>query len=104
MPSANGEGEEPHAPLELHEVIHIQTSDGASRAFEVVGILEDPEAGDSYAVLVHEPANEGEAEFIVTDLGGNMLENAELAQEVLEEFLAFAEDDDHAKDRNGEMS
>lgn len=104
MPYANGEGEQPNAPLKLNEVLQIQTSDGVARAFEVVGILEDTESGDSYAVLVHEPAGEGEAEFIVTDLRGNLLENEALAQEVLEDFLAYAEHDEHAIERNGEMS
>ncbi len=37
--------------MELSEVLHVQTSDGASYDFEVVGILEDPEAATSYAVL-----------------------------------------------------
>ena len=84
-------------------MLHIQTSDGTVRAFEVVGILEDPESGDSYAVLVHEPPDESEAEFIVTDLAGNLLENETLAHEVVEDFLAFAEHDEDAGDRNGEM-
>lgn len=104
MSSANGEGEEPRGPLELNEVLHIQTSDGTSRAFQVVGILEDPDAGNSYAVLVYEPGDENDAEFIVTDLAGNLLENEALAQEVLEDFLTFTEGDEHASERNGEMS
>jgi hypothetical protein len=80
MPSSNGESGMPHAPLELQEALLIETEDGSSRRFEVVGILEDPQEQISYAVLVHEPA-EGEEQFIVTDLAGNLLEDDKLAQE-----------------------
>ena len=55
MPSSNGESGMPHTPLELKEALNIETKDGASLRFEVVGILEDPQARVSYAVLVHEP-------------------------------------------------
>jgi hypothetical protein len=94
MSSVNGESERPHAPLELSELLHIQTNDGASLQFEVVGILEDPEANASYAVLWHESTDEGEGQFIVTDLAGKFLEDETLAQHVLDDFLAFAEDED----------
>lgn len=104
MPSAHGDGDEPRAPLELSEVLHIQTSDGESLQFEVVGILEDSEGGASYAVLLHEPADQGEAQFIVTDLQGNLLENEALAQDVLDDFLELARESDDAGTRNGEMS
>jgi uncharacterized protein YrzB (UPF0473 family) len=96
MPDDNGE----HAkgPLELSEVLYIQTKDGAEMPFEVVGILEDPDDGTSYAVLMHEAHEEGEGEFIVTDLEGNLVDDEELAQEILDEFLVFAEE---AGDDNG---
>jgi hypothetical protein len=81
------------APLELNDVLHIQTKDGATLSFEVIGIVEDSEAETSYAVLVHEPDNGEEHQFIVTDLDGNILEDDALAQEVLDEFLAFAEEE-----------
>ena len=90
MPSSNGENL--GGPLELSEVLYIETKDGAELPFEVVGILEDPDDGTSYAVLMHEPHDEQEGEFIVTDLQGNLLENEELAQEILDEFLVFAEE------------
>jgi len=90
MPSMNGE--RPNGPLELSEILYIQTKDGAELPFEVVGILEDPDDGNSYAVLMHEPHEEGEGEFIVTDLEGNLVDDEELAQEILDEFLVFAEE------------
>lgn len=78
--------------LELKEVLYIETKDGAELPFEVVGVLEDPEAGTSYAVLMHEGEDEEERQFIVTDLEGKLLESDDLAQEVLDEFLLFAEE------------
>ncbi|HZZ00411.1 MAG TPA: hypothetical protein VFE36_12630 [Candidatus Baltobacteraceae bacterium] len=90
MPSDNGE--RPSGPLELSEVLYIKTKDGAEMPFEVVGILEDPDDGSSYAVLMHEPEEESEGEFIVTDLEGNLVDDEELAQEILDEFLVFAEE------------
>ena len=93
MTTDNGEAKS--GPLELSETLFIETNDGVELPFEVVGILEDPDDGKSYAVLVHEPKDEeeeGESEFIVTDLDGNILEDEELAQEILDEFLVFAEE------------
>jgi hypothetical protein len=84
----------PHAPLELKEVLYIETHEGASLPFEVVGILEDPQESTSYAVLVHEPEMEGEEQFIVTDLAGNLLENDALAQEILDDFLTYVHEGD----------
>lgn len=98
-------GETPSGPLELTDVLNIETNDGVTLPFEVVGILEDPETQTSYAVLVHQPAGEhdhdhahdegaehDDGEFIVTDLDGNLLEDEELAQDILDEFLVFAEE------------
>jgi uncharacterized protein YrzB (UPF0473 family) len=91
MSSNNGETKS--GPLELSEVLYIETKDGGELPFEVVGILEDPDDGTSYAVLMHEPKDEeAETEFIVTDLDGNLLDDDELAQEILDEFLVFAEE------------
>jgi hypothetical protein len=97
MSSENGE--KPSGPLELSEVLYIETKDGAELPFEVVGILEDPEAQTSYAVLLHEAHDESEGEFIVTDLEGNLIDDDALAQEILDEFLVFAEE---AGDEGGE--
>lgn len=96
MPSSNGESAMPQAPLELKDVLNIETHEGVVLPFEVVGILEDPQESVSYAVLLHEPENEGEEEFIVTDLAGNLLENDELAQEILDDFLAHVHEGDEA--------
>ena len=90
MPSENGESQS--GPLELSEILYIETKDGAELPFEVVGILEDPDDGVSYAVLMHEAHDEDEGEFIVTDLEGNLVEDEKLAQEILDEFLVFAEE------------
>lgn len=89
-------GESKASPLELSETLRIATTDGSELPFEVVGILEDPDDGTSYAVLMHEPPDEdeGESEFIVTDLDGKLLDNDELAQEILDEFFVFAEESD----------
>jgi uncharacterized protein YrzB (UPF0473 family) len=81
-----------NGPLELSEVLYIETKDGAELPFEVVGILEDPEDNTSYAVLMHEAHDEEEGEFIVTDLHGNLIEDEQLAQDILDEFLLFAEE------------
>lgn len=105
MSSSNGESAKSHAPLELSEVLYIETKDGAALPFEVVGILEDPEEGVSYAVLMHEPADRSEGEFIVTDLAGNLLKNESLAQEILDDFLVFADETDDDRSRHdGEKS
>jgi uncharacterized protein YrzB (UPF0473 family) len=91
MSSNNGETRS--GPLELSEVLYIETKDGGELPFEVVGILEDPDDGTAYAVLMHEPQDDdAESEFIVTDLEGNLLEDEGLAQEILDEFLVFAEE------------
>jgi hypothetical protein len=94
MPSSNGESAMPHTPLELQEVLNIETNEGASLPFEVVGILEDPQENVSYAVLVHETENDGEEQFIVTDLAGNLLKSDALAQEILDDFLAYVHEGD----------
>ena len=89
MPTESGEKS---GPLELSEILYIATKDGAELPFEVVGILEDPETKTSYVVLMHEPEGEEEGEFIVTDLNGNLIDDEELAQEILDDFLVFAEE------------
>jgi hypothetical protein len=102
MSTQNGENDQPREALELSDVLNIETNDGASRSFEVVGILEDPKDGASYAVLRHEAADEEEDEFIVTDVQGNLLQEDELAQEILDDFLTFAEEDAERGAHNGE--
>src|ERR1700677_4061641 len=104
MPSANGESAMPHTPLELKEVLYIETDDGVSLRFEVVGILEDPQESVSYAVLLHEPENDGEEQFIVTDLAGNLLDNDALAQEILDDFLEYVHEGDETEAADEERS
>ena len=76
MSSTQGDG--PENPLELSDVLCVETKDGATLRFEVVGILEDPDDQVSYAVLLHEHDDEAEEQFIVTDLQGKLLEDDEL--------------------------
>ena len=45
---------------------------------------------------------EEDDEFVVTDAAGNLLEDDALAQEILDDFLAFAEEDGDAPGQNGE--
>jgi len=93
MSDENGEK---NGPLELSDILHIATKDGAELPFEVVGLLEDPESNMAYAVLLHEPegaeGEEAEGEFIVTDLSGNLIDDEELAQDILDDFLEFADE------------
>jgi hypothetical protein len=96
MASSNGESVMPGSPLEIADVLNIETNEGETMRFEVVGILEDPEANGAYAVLMHEPAGGGDGEFIVTDLAGTLLEDDALAQEILDEFLAYADENESA--------
>jgi hypothetical protein len=79
-------------PLELSDVLHIATKDGRSLPFGVVGILDDADDGAAYAVLFREDEDDGE--FIVTDLEGELLQDAELAQEILDYFLHSARENE----------
>jgi hypothetical protein len=103
LATSNGDGDERKEPLELNETLTIETSDGEFLRFDVVGILEDSEKGASYAVLRHELADGEEDEFIVTDLEGNLIEEDDLAQAILDDFLSFAQEDDRSA-KNGETS
>jgi hypothetical protein len=95
-------GETPKEALELSDVLCIRTNDGAELQFTVVGILEDPDDGTSYAVLMPQTADdadpEEEGQAIVTDLHGNLIEDDDLAQEILEDFLDVV---DESSDENG---
>jgi len=102
MATSGGEDDGPRGPLELNETLTIETSDGTWLPFEVVGILEDSEDGVSYAVLRREPSDAAEDEFIVTDAEGNLVQDEELAQGVLDDFLALAEEGEDRAAHNGE--
>jgi hypothetical protein len=102
MATSNGEGDTQRGPLELSETLYIETDDGKSLPFEVVGILEDADDGTSYAVLRRDAGEDDE--FVVTDTAGNLLEDDALAQEILDDFLAFAEEDGNVPGQNGETN
>jgi hypothetical protein len=84
--SSNGDGGKTQA-LELRDVLVIQTTDEKQLEFEVVGLVEDEE-NNAYAVLYCEQ----EDEFVVTDDKGNLLEDDDLAQEILDVFFVLAEE------------
>lgn len=65
----------------------IETNDGQSIEFEVVGLVEDEE-NNTFAVCYAEKADE----FVVTDQLGNLLSDEELAQEILDDFFVLAEE------------
>lgn len=65
----------------------IETHDGQSLEFEVVGLVEDDEE-NAYAVCYSEAADE----FVVTDDHGTLLSDDELAQEILDDFFVLAEE------------
>ena len=81
------EDEEASGPLELRDVLVIETNDGQSLEFEVVGLVEDDE-NNAYAVCY----SEGADEFVVTDNVGTLLDDDELAQEILDDFFVLAEE------------
>jgi len=61
--------------------------DGSELKFEVVGLVEDDE-GNSYAVCYNDTGDE----FVVTDEFGDLLDDEELAQEILDDFFVLAEE------------
>jgi hypothetical protein len=90
MASPNGEA--PRGPLELREVLQFRADDGSVLEFEVRAILEDTESGVSYAVLERELEDRDEGEIVVTDLEGNVIEDEELIEDILENYTTFAEE------------
>lgn len=78
-------------PLELGEAISFEKKDGTKVRYDVVGIVDDPDEGASYAVLRNE-GETGEEEFVVTDREGTLLADESVAQIILDEFLRYAED------------
>jgi len=76
-------------------VIVIEKRDGdkvENLEFQVVQLVED-EDGAEYAVAYSEAADE----FVITDGTGQLLEDNELAQEILDEFLVLAEESEIEK-------
>jgi hypothetical protein len=79
--------------VDLRDVLIVETSEGERIEFEVVGIVEDDEH-HAYAVCYSEKADD----FVVTDDMGKLLEDKDLAQEILDDFFVFAEESDDAED------
>ncbi len=73
--------------LELRDVLVIETTDGKQLEFEVVGLVEDDE-NNAFAVCYSEKADE----FVVTDAVGTLLDDDELAQEILDDFFVLADE------------
>ena len=84
--STNGDAGKSQS-LELRDVLVIQTTDEKQLEFEVVGLVEDEE-NHTYAVLYCEQ----EDEFVVTNEKGDLLEDDDLAQEILDDFFVLAEE------------
>ena len=68
-------------------MLALHLEDGTELRFEVVGLVEDDE-GKAYAVCY----NEERDEFVVTDELGEMLDDDDLAQEILDDFFVLAEE------------
>jgi len=88
--TGNGEARSPlgiEGTLELRETFTVETPDGQQIEFEVVGLVEDEEK-TAYAVCYSEEADE----FVVSDVKGNLLADTALAQEILDDFFALAEE------------
>jgi hypothetical protein len=83
----NGSGSGEKHPLDLKDVLELHMQDGTALHFEVVGLVEDDE-GNAYAVCY----NEQNDEFVVTDQFGELLDDEDLAQEILDDFFVLAEE------------
>ena len=64
----------------------VETNEGERLEFAVVGIVEDDEHR-GYSVCYSEAADE----FVVTDAKGTIIEDDDLAQEILDDFFALAD-------------
>jgi hypothetical protein len=73
--------------LELRDILVIETTDAKQLEFEVVGLVEDDE-NNAFAVCYSEKADE----FVVTDATGTLLDDDELAQEILDDFFVLADE------------
>jgi hypothetical protein len=90
-------------PLELQDVIVVETNDGEEIEFEVVAIVEDDE-GKAFAVCYAakldreklEPGEEAPQPFIVTNVHGQLVRDPALAQAILDDFLLLASQEEGA--------
>lgn len=90
MSSSNGD--RTVGPLDVGETLQLQLEDGSTHEFEVRAILEDAETHESFAVLERETDGDAEDEVIVTDLEGNLVEDEDQVQDVLDNYFIFAEE------------
>jgi hypothetical protein len=86
----NGETSEPvgTGKIDLEDTLVIETTDGQRHEYEVVSLVSDPETDTVYGVAYNEVSDN----FIVTDDVGNMIEDQELANEIIRDFETFAEE------------
>jgi hypothetical protein len=73
--------------VDIDDVLVIETTEGEEYEFSVVGVVEDEEH-NRYAICYSEAVDD----FVVTDSDGKLLEDDDLAQEILDEFLELADD------------
>lgn len=90
MSASNGEGSA--GPLDVGELLQLRLQDGSTLEYKVSAIFEDGETHAAYAVLEASAGDAEEGDVIVTDLQGNLIEDQDLAQEVLDNYLVFAEE------------
>ncbi len=57
-------------------------------------MVEDAESSETYAIVYNEPDDR----FIVTDAFGKMLTDEAIAQEILDDFLVFAEESNEGQE------
>jgi len=74
--------------VDLSDVLVFEPAEGQKLEFEVVGLVEDPDDHNAYAIAYSEAADD----FVVTDAFGKLLEDKELAQDILDDFRLFAEE------------
>lgn len=82
-------GHESPGSLDIGEELQLQMEDGSTQVFEVRAIFEDGATQEQYAVLER---SDGEHDVIVTDLVGNLIEDPERVDEVLENYGIFKEE------------
>jgi len=90
MNNGNGEARvrlDGETPLDLRDTFVVETKEGREIEFEVIGLVEDEEK-TTYAICY----SEEEDEFVVTGVNGEFIEDDELAQEILNDFFALAEE------------
>ena len=84
-------GDRPSGPLDVGEALQLQMQDGSTLEFVVRAIFEDDETNESYAVLERDVEGE-DGEVIVTDLDGNLIEDPDRVDEVLENYVLLREE------------